>query len=162
MPDHDHDGAAPDPGPDLLAIGAVAERSGLAPSAIRFYEARGLLRSSRSTGGQRRFERDVLRRLAFVRAAQAVGLGLDEVAEALASLPEDRTPTPEDWAALAEGWRTRLDEQLRLVRALRDQLDSCIGCGCLSFDRCALHNPGDVAATRGSGPRWLLGDVPPA
>jgi MerR family transcriptional regulator, redox-sensitive transcriptional activator SoxR len=141
-----------------LTIGEVARRTGLATSAIRFYEARGLVRSERSGGGQRRYRRDVLRRIAFVRVAQRVGLSLEEIAEALASLPADRAPGRKDWARLSQGWRTRLDERIRLLEGLRDGLTSCIGCGCLSLSTCELYNPDDRAAALGPGPRFLLGN----
>ncbi|MGH2687696.1 MAG: redox-sensitive transcriptional activator SoxR [Actinomycetota bacterium] len=147
---------------EWLPIGAVAERTGVAASALRFYEDQGLIRSVRTDGGQRRYHREVLRRVAFVRTAQRVGLSLGEIAGALASLPDDRTPTKADWERLSRSWRTRLDDQIALLDRLRDRLTSCIGCGCLSLRTCALLNPGDVAAARGSGPRYLLGDRPPA
>jgi MerR family redox-sensitive transcriptional activator SoxR len=140
-----------------LAIGAVADRSGMAPSAIRFYEDRGLIGSTRSDGGQRRFRRDVLRRLAFIQVAQRVGLSLDEIGEALATLPADAAPTGPEWARLSSSWRPMLDERIRLMEALRDTLDGCIGCGCLSLERCRLRNPHDRAGNLGSGPRFLLG-----
>jgi MerR family transcriptional regulator, redox-sensitive transcriptional activator SoxR len=144
-----------------LSIGEVAERSGVAISAIRYYEDLGMLTSERSAGNQRRFPRDVLRRIAFIRAAQRVGLTLDEIAAALASLPSGRSPTRHDWEALSATWQPRLDEQIRELVALRDQLASCIGCGCLSLDTCALYNPDeDSAASLGAGPRYLLGDHP--
>lgn len=142
-----------------LSIGAVADRTGVASSAIRFYEAEGLISSTRTDGGQRRFARDTLRRLAFIRVAQRVGLSLDEVRDALESLPSERTPTHDDWAELSASWRPRLDEQIAVLVRLRDQLDSCIGCGCLSLDRCALYNPDDAAASLGTGARYLLGDT---
>ena len=144
---------------ELLAIGEVAERSGLAPSALRFYEAEGLISSTRNSGGQRRFHRDVLRRVAFIRVAQRVGLSLDEIRAALDELPAERTPNPKDWARLSRAWRPRLDEQIAVLERLRDQLTSCIGCGCLSFRTCALYNPHDAAATLGTGPRYLLANV---
>jgi MerR family transcriptional regulator, redox-sensitive transcriptional activator SoxR len=140
---------------DLLTVGEVAHRSGFAPSALRFYERLGLLAASRTAGGQRRYQRNVLRRLAFIRAARNVGLSLEEVAAALATLPEGRTPTRSDWTRLSRGWRTRLDEQIRALSALRDGLESCIGCGCLSLKRCAISNPGDVASTTGTGAQYL-------
>jgi MerR family transcriptional regulator, redox-sensitive transcriptional activator SoxR len=140
---------------DLLPIGEVARRSGFAASALRFYETEGLISGSRSDGGQRRYPRSVLRRLAFVRAAQNVGLSLDEVRAALATLPDSRVPTRADWARLSTGWRQRLDEQIDGLVALRDGLTSCIGCGCLSLRRCALSNPGDIAAGVGAGARYL-------
>ncbi len=141
-----------------LPIGAVSARSGLSVSAIRFYEDKGLVTSTRTAGGQRRYSRDVLRRLAFIQVAQRVGLSLDEIGEALTTLPADAAPTRRDWTDLSAGWRSRLDGRIRLLEALRDQLDSCIGCGCLSLSRCRLSNPGDRAAALGAGPRYLLGD----
>src|SRR5438046_4691698 len=135
----------------LLTVGEVAERSGLAPSALRFYEREGLLRSERTAGGQRRYQRGVLRRLAFVRAARNVGLTLDEVREVMRSLPDSRTPTKSDWERISHGWRARLDEQIVALRALRDGLESCIGCGCLSLRTCRMSNPDDVAAVGGPG-----------
>jgi MerR family redox-sensitive transcriptional activator SoxR len=144
-----------------LAIGEVSERSGLAVSAIRFYEDKGLITSGRTAGGQRRFRRDVLRRLAFIQAAQRVGLTLDEIAGALDALPPDSGPTGPEWRKLSAEWRPLLDERIALLTALRDQLDHCIGCGCLSLDRCRLSNPGDRAARLGPGARYLLGDHPP-
>jgi MerR family redox-sensitive transcriptional activator SoxR len=140
---------------ELLTIGQVSARSGMAPSALRYYEQRGLISATRTPGGARRFPRSVLRRLAFVRAAQNVGLSLPEIVSALGTLPDDRPPTAEDWARLSRGWRDRLDEQIAALQQLRDGLDSCIGCGCLSLDRCALSNPADVAARDGVGARWL-------
>jgi MerR family redox-sensitive transcriptional activator SoxR len=140
---------------DALTVSEVASRSGLAPSALRYYEAQGLLAASRTSGGQRRYQRNVLRRLAFIRAARNIGLSLDEIAEALASLPQTRTPTRADWARLSRGWRGRLDDQILALTALRDGLDSCIGCGCLSLRRCALSNPADVAAGAGPGAAYL-------
>jgi MerR family redox-sensitive transcriptional activator SoxR len=143
---------------DLLAIGEVAGRSGMAPSALRYYEDQGLIAATRTPGGARRYPRSVLRRLAVIRAARNVGLSLAEIRAALESLPPDRPPTVADWATLSSGWRDRLDEQIAALTQLRDGLTSCIGCGCLSLERCALSNPGDVAAGDGSGARWL----PPA
>lgn len=145
---------------DLLTIGEVARRAGVATSALRFYEQVGLVApADRVEGNRRRYHRDVLRRVAFIRSAQRVGLSLDEIRDALASLPDGRTPTPADWTRLSARWRSRLDEQIALLEALRDDLDSCIGCGCLSLERCALYNPGDAAARLGDGPRYLLGDT---
>ena len=144
---------------DLLTVSEVAERSGFAPSAIRFYDKEGLISSSRTSGGQRRFERNMLRRLAFIRAARNVGLTLDEIAAALLTLPESRTPTRADWTKLSKDWRQRLDDQIAGLMALRDKLDSCIGCGCLSLKTCALSNPDDVAGSLGSGPQWLFSDA---
>lgn len=143
-----------------LSIGEVASRTGVAVSAIRFYEDERLIEATRTSGNQRRFARDTLRRIGFVRAAQRVGLSLDEVREALATLPTSRTPTRSDWGRLSKRWRPRIDAQIDRLVKLRDDLDSCIGCGCLSLDTCALFNPDDAASTLGPGPRYLLGDVP--
>jgi MerR family transcriptional regulator, redox-sensitive transcriptional activator SoxR len=140
-----------------LTIGELSERSGIATSAIRYYEARGLVRSRRTPGNQRRYARAELRRLAFIRTAQRVGLSLEEVEHALAGLPSNRTPTKADWARLSREWRPRLDEQIRRLERLRDTLDSCIGCGCLSLRRCRLSNPDDAVAVRGPGPVLLEG-----
>jgi len=147
---------------DVLTITEVARRSGFPSSALRFYEKQGLITASRTGGGQRRYERSVLRRLAFVRAARNVGLSLDEIAAALSSLPAGRTPTRADWARLSRDWRTRLDEQIEALQALRDGLESCIGCGCLSLKRCAISNPGDVARTAGPGAAYLPRPLRPA
>ncbi len=138
-----------------LTIGQLAERAGVATSAIRFYEERGLVRSRRTTGNQRRYEQAELRRIAFIRTAQRVGLTLDEIADSLATLPEGRTPNKADWTRLSRTWRPRLDDQIRRIELLRDQLDSCIGCGCLSLRTCSLRNPGDIAAAAGPGPVYL-------
>jgi MerR family redox-sensitive transcriptional activator SoxR len=140
---------------ELLSIGEVSARSGLAPSALRYYEEQGLVTANRTPGGARRYPRSVLRRLAVVRAARNVGLSLPEIRAALATLPDERPPTATDWARLSSDWRDRLDEQIAALVQLRDGLSSCIGCGCLSLDRCALSNPGDVAAGEGPGARWL-------
>jgi MerR family transcriptional regulator, redox-sensitive transcriptional activator SoxR len=140
---------------ELLAIGEVARRAGVATSAVRYYEREGLLHGDRTSGGQRRYPRSVLRRLAFIRAAQNVGLSLQEIRNALASLPDSRTPTPADWTRLSRAWRARLDGQIEGLVALRDGLASCIGCGCLSMRRCALSNPDDSAGATGSGARYL-------
>ncbi|HET9077250.1 MAG TPA: redox-sensitive transcriptional activator SoxR [Acidimicrobiales bacterium] len=140
----------------MLSIGEVAARANVAPSALRFYEREGLISSVRSDGGQRRYHRDVLRRLAFVRAAQRVGLTLDEIRDALATLPESRTPTAADWRRLSRSWRPLLNRRIADLERVRDKLDTCIGCGCLSLKVCNLLNPGDVAAADGPGPRWLL------
>src|ERR1017187_419356 len=136
---------------DLLTVGEIARRSGFAESAVRYYEGLGLLSAARTSGGQRRFERSTLRRLAFIRAARNVGLSLDEVAAALASLPSGRTPTRADWSRLSRGWRRRLDDQIAALTALRDGLDSCIGCGCLSLQRFAISNPADTARAVSAG-----------
>jgi MerR family transcriptional regulator, redox-sensitive transcriptional activator SoxR len=141
-----------------LSIGALSERTGVAPSALRFYEAEGLIHSDRSEGNQRRFHRDVLRRVSFIRVAQRIGLTLDEIREALAALPDARTPTQADWSRISRAWRPRLDAQIALIERLKDRLDGCIGCGCLSLQACRLLNAGDVAGERGSGPRYLIGD----
>lgn len=143
-----------------LSIGAVAGRLGIATSALRFYEDEGLIIAERSPGGQRRYSRDVIRRVAFIRAAQNVGLTLAEIREALAGLPTGRTPDRADWERLAASWRPMLDARIRSLVLLRDKLDGCIGCGCLSLDTCALYNPDDVAARFGPGARYLLGDRP--
>src|SRR4051812_3996672 len=145
---------------DLLSIGELSQRTDVAPSALRFYEDAGLIRSQRSPGGQRRYEREVLRRVSFIRIAQKVGLSLDQIAESLASLPQGRTPTQADWTRLSRAWRPQLDEHIAVLQRLRDDLDSCIGCGCLSLRRCALYNGDDRAALLGPGPRYLLGDTP--
>ena len=141
-----------------LGIGAVSERTGVATSALRYYEDEGLIHATRSPGGQRRYARDTIRRVSFVRVAQQVGLTLDEIHDALESLPENRTPTHKDWARLSASWRPRLDEQIAMLERLRDRLDQCIGCGCLSLGVCKLANPGDEAAERGPGPRFVLDD----
>jgi MerR family redox-sensitive transcriptional activator SoxR len=140
---------------DLLTIGELAARSGLSTSALRFYDSQGLITASRTSGNQRRYQRSMLRRVSFVRSAQRVGLTLDEIKQALATLPDERTPTRADWERLSRQWRERLDERIRELEALRDKLSSCIGCGCLSLDRCALSNPADVAALQGPGAVFL-------
>lgn len=134
-----------------LTIGQLAERSGVATSAIRFYESKGLIASERTTGNQRRYAQSTLRRVAFVRTAQRIGLSLEEIGEALATLPGNRTPTKADWHRLSKTWRPRLDEQIRRIELLRERLDGCIGCGCLSMRSCMLINPGDELATQGPG-----------
>ena len=144
-----------------LTIGALSERSGVATSALRYYESQGLIHAERTTGNQRRYPRAMLRRVAFVRSAQRVGLTLEEIAEALATLPDGRTPTKADWARLSRSWRPRLDEQIRRIELLRDRLDGCIGCGCLSLRTCALNNPDDVVAPRGPGAVLLEPDREP-
>ena len=145
---------------DELSIGAVAERSGMSVSALRFYVARGLIDSTRTAGGQRRYRRDMLRRLAFIQVAQRVGLTLEQIGEALATLPAGVGPSPDDWQRLSAAWRPLLDDKIRLLEGLRDDLDGCIGCGCLSLQHCRLRNPLDRAAGLGAGPRYLLGDAP--
>lgn len=145
---------------DLLTIGEVASRAGLATSALRFYESEGLIHSDRATSGHRRYHREVLRRVAFIRVAQRVGLTLEEIRAALATLPDGRTPTAADWERLSKRWRSRLDDEIAALERVRDQLSSCIGCGCLSLRACGLYNPADVAAVKGAGARYLLGDRP--
>lgn len=140
---------------DHLTVSEVAERSGFAPSALRFYEREGLIHATRTTGNQRRYQRSVLRRLAFIRAARNIGLTLDEVAAALATLPDSRTPTKADWTRLSRSWRSRLDAQIAALEKLRDGLDSCIGCGCLSLQRCGISNPADIARAGGPGASYL-------
>ena len=134
-----------------LTIGQLAERSGVATSALRFYESRGLIAAERTTGNQRRYLQSTLRRVAFIRTAQQIGLSLDEIGAALATLPDSRTPTKSDWHRLSQAWRPRLDEQIRRIELLRERLDGCIGCGCLSLRSCALINPGDELAAAGPG-----------
>jgi MerR family redox-sensitive transcriptional activator SoxR len=141
-----------------LTIGALSERTGVAHSALRFYEAEGLIHATRSRGGQRRYPRDILRRVSFIRIAQQVGLSLDEICTALSSLPENRTPNKKDWERLSASWRPRLDAQIAMLERLRDRLTGCIGCGCLSLRLCRLVNPDDEAAERGPGPRYILDD----
>lgn len=143
---------------DWMVIGEFVRRSGVAASALRYYEDQGLLSSQRNTSGRRQFARSDLRRVAFIRAAQAVGLSLDQIRSALLSLPDARTPTQKDWGRLSSGWRPLLDQRIVELTRLRDQLESCIGCGCLSLTKCALYNPGDLAARRGTGARYLQGD----
>jgi MerR family redox-sensitive transcriptional activator SoxR len=146
---------APSP---LLSIGELARRTGLTVSAIRFYEARGLVASIRTAGNQRRFMRSDIRRLSFALVAQRLGLTLAEVESELATLPDGRVPTQQDWEAISKRMRAGLDARIAMLKRTRDLLDGCIGCGCLSLDRCALYNPGDRAARAGSGPRFLLGN----
>lgn len=147
---------------DHLTVSDVAARSGFSPSALRFYEREGLIKATRTSGNQRRYERSVLRRLAFIRAARNVGLSLDEVAAALATLPDSRTPTKADWTRLSRSWRTHLDAQIAALEKLRDGLDSCIGCGCLSLKRCAISNPADIARADGPGASYLPAPLRPA
>ena len=139
-------------GHDELTISQVVERSGFAASALRYYESQGLIDAGRSGGGQRRYERSVLRRLAFIRAASNVGLSLEEIGDELGRLPRGRTPTRADWQRITRHWRSRLDEQIAALERLRDGLDSCIGCGCLSLKRCVISNPRDVAAGSSDAP----------
>ncbi|GHH87041.1 MerR family transcriptional regulator [Streptomyces sulfonofaciens] len=139
-----------------LTVGELAERSGVATSALRFYEREGLIHSRRTAGNQRRYTRDTLRRVAFVRTSQRLGISLAAIREVLGLLPDDRTPTQEDWARISACWRSDLDARIRALQRLRDNLSDCIGCGCLSLDRCALSNPYDELSTRGPGPRRLM------
>jgi MerR family transcriptional regulator, redox-sensitive transcriptional activator SoxR len=143
---------------EWLTIGELAKRSGVAASALRFYESKGLISARRTDGNQRRYSRATLRRVALIRAGQSVGLTLSELGDALRTLPVDSNPTKSDWERLSRAWRSRLDRQIDDLLALRDELTECIGCGCLSLSSCRLFNPDDIAATRGSGPRYLLGD----
>jgi MerR family redox-sensitive transcriptional activator SoxR len=143
---------------DQLSIGDVARRTGVPVTALRFYESKGLMKPSRATSGHRRYPRETLRRVSFILAAQRVGLSLREIGLALASLPGSRTPTAEDWSRLSDSWRPILEKRIKALELLRDQLDTCIGCGCLSLATCALHNPDDRVAALGPGPRYLLGD----
>lgn len=143
---------------DLLPIGVVAERTGLAVSAVRFYEQQGLISAERAPSGHRRFPRSTIRRVSFVLACQRLGYALSEIAAHLDSLPDGRTPTDADWEELAARFRVDLDERIAGLVELRDRLDGCIGCGCLSLERCAIYNPADAAAGLGAGPRYLLGD----
>jgi len=145
---------------DLLTIGEVAQRSGVASSALRFYEERGLIRSERAGSGHRRYPRAVLRRIAFVVFAQRVGLTLEEIGSELSRLPPDRAPTRRDWSRLSSKWSTRIDERIAELERLKAGLTECIGCGCLSLDRCQLANPGDRAGRLGPGPRYWIGDRP--
>jgi MerR family transcriptional regulator, redox-sensitive transcriptional activator SoxR len=140
---------------DHITIGDLSARSGVATSALRFYEKRGLIQSERTAGNQRRYARSQLRRVAFIRAAQRVGLSIDEIREAMSTLPDNRTPTKADWARLSRNWQSRLDAQIHELERLKTSLTSCIGCGCLSLRRCALSNPDDVVSARGPGAVYL-------
>ena len=144
--------------PKVLSVGEVARRSGVAVSAIHFYERKGLISPWRSGGNQRRYERATLRRIAIIKVAQAIGISLAEIGRRLAMLPADRTPNKSDWARLAEDWREDLDTRIALLTRLRERLDGCIGCGCLSIDTCPLRNPDDALAAAGPGPHYLTGD----
>jgi MerR family redox-sensitive transcriptional activator SoxR len=143
---------------DLLTISEVSRRSGVAASALRFYEEKGLIKSERTGSGHRRYPRAVLRRIAFIVFAQRIGMTLDEVASELAKLPSGRVPEGSDWAKLSGGWTSRIDEQIGLLHRLRESLSGCIGCGCLSLEHCRLANPGDRAARLGPGPRYWVSD----
>ncbi|WP_430391560.1 redox-sensitive transcriptional activator SoxR [Dyella sp. 20L07] len=142
--------------PPMLTVGEVARRTGVAVSALHFYEAKGLIHSERSVGNQRRYARAVLRRVSFIRVAQRVGISLADIAAVLATLPTKAAPSRADWTRLSAAWREELDERMAQLKKLRDTLDDCIGCGCLSLDRCKLRNPGDKLAVDGEGPRRLL------
>jgi MerR family transcriptional regulator, redox-sensitive transcriptional activator SoxR len=152
--------AAAAPSAELLTIGEVARRSGVAASALRFYEERGLIASERAGSGHRHYRRAVLRRIAFVVFAQRIGLTLEEIGAELAKLPPDRAPTRRDWSRLSSGWTARIDDRIAELERLRAGLTECIGCGCLSLERCQLSNPRDRAASLGPGPRYWIGDRP--
>ena len=145
---------------ELLTIGEVARRSGVAASALRFYEERGLIASERAGSGHRRYPRSVLRRVAFIVFAQRIGLTLDEIGTELAKLPPGRAPTRRDWSRLSSGWSARIDDRIAELQRLKAGLTECIGCGCLSLERCQLSNPRDRAASLGPGPRYWIGDRP--
>lgn len=145
---------------DRLAIGELAERTGLAVSAIRYYEAEGLVSAIRNSGGHRRFLRSDIRRLSFILIAQQFGFSIEQIRTQLQTLPDGRTPTKKDWARISRSFRRALDAKMETLERLRDQLDGCIGCGCLSLQRCRLYNPDDRARRHGAGPRYLLGDRP--
>jgi MerR family redox-sensitive transcriptional activator SoxR len=146
--------------PELLTIGEVSRRSGVAASALRFYEDRDLISSERAGSGHRRYPRPVLRRIAFIVFAQRIGLSLDEIGAELSKLPPDRAPTKRDWSRLSSSWTSRIDDRIAELQRLKHGLTECIGCGCLSLDRCRLANPGDRAAGLGPGPRYWVGDRP--
>jgi len=143
-----------------ISIGQLSQRTGISVSAIRYYETQGLVSSERSSGGQRRFLRSDIRRLSFVLIAQQVGFTIEQISDQLASLPNGRTPNKKDWSRMSRGFRLALDEKINSLTQMREQLDGCIGCGCLSLARCKLYNPQDRAYRKGSGPRYLMGDRP--
>jgi MerR family redox-sensitive transcriptional activator SoxR len=145
---------------NLLSIGETARRSGVATSTLRFYESELLIQSTRGPGNQRRYHRSMLRKISLVKVAQSLGLSLKEIGAALDTLPDKRTPTKRDWEKLSRHWRDQLDQRIASLQSMREQLSGCIGCGCLSMKNCALYNPADIAAKRGVGPRFLLGDEP--
>ncbi len=147
-------------GGDWLSIGQIAERTGLAISALRYYEAQGLVSPTRNPGGQRRFPRSDIRRLSFVMIAQQLGFSISDIRSQLDQLPRSRTPTQKDWQRISRQFRKHLDRQIIALELMRERLDGCIGCGCLSLRNCALYNPSDAAAAKGAGPRYLLGDEP--
>jgi MerR family redox-sensitive transcriptional activator SoxR len=144
---------------EVFTIGEIAKRSGVAPSALRFYEELNLIRSERNAAGHRRYPRSVLRRIAFIVFAQKIGLTLVEIGKELARLPQNRVPEADDWAKLSGDWTRRIDEQIAMLQRLRQGLTACIGCGCLSLDRCKLANPGDRVARRGPGPQYWLNNA---
>ena len=146
--------------PNMLTIGQLASRSGVRTSALRYYEERGLISSERTSGRQRRYARESLRRVAVIRAAQVLGLTLEEIRTALDELPQARTPDRRDWERLSQTWRSSLDGRIAELEALRDRLSGCIGCGCLSLENCSLFNPGDQAAEAGAGARYIVGSAP--
>jgi MerR family redox-sensitive transcriptional activator SoxR len=146
--------------PAQITIGELAQRTGVATSALRFYESAGLIASERTSGNQRRYNRSTIRRVSVIRAAQACGLSLDEISAALATLPRDRVPLKRDWERMSAAWQSQLDTRIAGLQALRADLASCIGCGCLSLSKCSLFNRRDAAARLGSGPRYLMGDRP--
>ncbi len=146
--------------PNRLTIGEMASRSGVRTSTLRYYEERGLISSERTAGGQRRFARETVRRVAVIRAAQILGLTLEEIRRALNDLPRGRTPNRHDWERLSQTWRSSLDGRIAELEALRDRLSGCIGCGCLSLENCGIFNPGDRAADAGSGPQYLFAEAP--
>ncbi len=145
---------------DSLQIGQIAARTGLSVSAIRYYEAEGLVAAARSAGGQRLFARSAIRRLSFVMISQQLGFSLEQIRNAMAELPAGRTPTKADWTRLSRKFKADLDHRIASLTELRDRLDGCIGCGCLSLKKCGLYNPADTVASKGPGPRYLLGDRP--
>jgi MerR family transcriptional regulator, redox-sensitive transcriptional activator SoxR len=147
--------ASSPPPPTELTVGELAMRSGVAVSAIHFYESKGLIKGWRTAGNQRRYSREMLRRVAVIKVSQRVGIPLNTIRQALTTLPKGRTPTAEDWGVLSERWRTDLDDRITRLKKLRDELTSCIGCGCLSLDSCPLYNPGDKCAKKGPGPQLL-------
>ena len=145
---------------DIIAIGELAGRTGVAVSAIRFYEGKGLIEPFRSAGGQRRFLRSDIRRVSFILIAQQFGLSIEEIAAVLGQLPHGRTPNQDDWSQISRSLKQRLDDRIAALSRTRDLLDGCIGCGCLSLKKCALYNPQDRAAQKGAGPRYVMGDMP--
>lgn len=145
-----------------LPIGKLAERTGLSVSAIRFYETRGLVTAARNAGGQRRFDKSAIRKLSFVMIAQRLGFSIVEIGQQLNSLPKKRAPTQRDWTRISRQFRQELEQRIEAMTNLRDRLDGCIGCGCLSLKKCSIYNPDDMASSKGTGPRYLLGDKPVA